>query len=180
VANIAFAWEVIASKLGRAVFFAAVVWAAYIALEPFVRRVWPNLLFAWTRLLDGRWRDPLVGRSLLAGVALGVVIPTIQASPQIIGRTLGTMGTAPSTMRRVESVSSFAASIVNTAYFGVVQATGLVALMVGLRFLLRSERTVVVAAVAVVALLSGGLAPNAPLITQAVVAAILSVVFLRR
>ncbi len=45
----------------------AFVWLAYIAIEPIVRRSWPELLFSWSRLLSGRFRDPLVGRDLLAG-----------------------------------------------------------------------------------------------------------------
>lgn len=39
----------------------------YLALEPFVRRVWPESLVSWTRLLSGNWRDPMVGRDLLIG-----------------------------------------------------------------------------------------------------------------
>lgn len=48
-------------------------WSAYLAIEPIVRRRWPTTLIAWTRLLGGRPLDPLVGRSVLLGVALGVV-----------------------------------------------------------------------------------------------------------
>jgi hypothetical protein len=51
VANVVFAWQVVANKLGASLFFAAVVWMASIALEPFARRVWPNLLIGWTRLV---------------------------------------------------------------------------------------------------------------------------------
>ena len=50
---------------------AALVWLIYVALEPIVRRRWPDLLISWTRLLSGRFRDPLVGRDLLAGLLLG-------------------------------------------------------------------------------------------------------------
>jgi len=56
-----------------ALFFAAVVWLLYIGLEPFVRRRWPNALVSWNRVLAGQFRDPLVGRNVLIGVALGVV-----------------------------------------------------------------------------------------------------------
>lgn len=52
----------------------ALVWLAYLALEPYVRRHWPRGLIAWTRLLDGGWRDALVGRDLLAGVLVGLVM----------------------------------------------------------------------------------------------------------
>jgi fructuronate reductase len=33
----------------------------YVALEPFVRRMWPDALISWSRAIMGRLRDPLVG-----------------------------------------------------------------------------------------------------------------------
>jgi serine/threonine-protein kinase len=58
--------------------FAGSIWVCYIALEPFVRRYRPQLLFSWTRLLAGRWRDPLVGRDLLIGTAFGAFVAVIR------------------------------------------------------------------------------------------------------
>ncbi len=52
----------------------ALLWLAYLALEPFVRRHWPRGLISWTRLLDGRSADPFVGRDLLAGVLVGLAM----------------------------------------------------------------------------------------------------------
>jgi hypothetical protein len=46
-------------------------WVLYLALEPFARRRWPEMLISWTRALSGRWRDPLVGRDLLIGTVMG-------------------------------------------------------------------------------------------------------------
>jgi hypothetical protein len=46
------------------------IWVLYIALEPYVRRRWPATLVSWSRLLAGGFRDPLVGRDLLAGCLL--------------------------------------------------------------------------------------------------------------
>lgn len=57
---------------GAAVFGAMVIWTLYIAVEPFVRRVWPEVMVSWSRLIMGRWVDPLVGQSLLIGATLGV------------------------------------------------------------------------------------------------------------
>jgi serine/threonine-protein kinase len=54
--------------------YAATVWVTYLSLEPLVRRVWPTMLVSWTRLIDGRWQDPVVGRDLLVGIAGGVLI----------------------------------------------------------------------------------------------------------
>jgi eukaryotic-like serine/threonine-protein kinase len=61
------------SALGLALLSGTFVWVAYMALEPYVRRRWPDLLISWTRLLSGRFRDPLVGRDVLIGLLFGGV-----------------------------------------------------------------------------------------------------------
>jgi hypothetical protein len=40
---------------------------AYVACEPYVRRLWPEALVSWSRVLAGRLRDPLVGRDVIVG-----------------------------------------------------------------------------------------------------------------
>ena len=50
---------------------AAIAYLFYIAIEPLVRRRWPAQLISWSRLLAGRWRDPMVGRDVLIGVIGG-------------------------------------------------------------------------------------------------------------
>ena len=45
----------------------------YMAVEPWVRRQWPKTIISWSRVLAGAWHDPVVGRDILLGVALGVV-----------------------------------------------------------------------------------------------------------
>jgi serine/threonine-protein kinase len=47
------------------------VFLFFLALEPFARRHWPGALISWTRLLDGRFGDPAVGREVLAGTFAG-------------------------------------------------------------------------------------------------------------
>ena len=59
------------SGLGMASFAALIVWSGYLAIEPYLRRRWPGLLVAWSRLLGGDWRNPLVGRSVLIGFLAG-------------------------------------------------------------------------------------------------------------
>jgi serine/threonine-protein kinase len=59
--------------MGNALFGAAMVWALYLSIEPYVRRHWPQAIISWSRLLAGRLRDPLLGRDLLTGVILGIV-----------------------------------------------------------------------------------------------------------
>ncbi|HKQ50311.1 MAG TPA: serine/threonine-protein kinase [Phycisphaerae bacterium] len=43
----------------------------YMAIEAQVRRRWPRILGGWSRLLEGRVRDPFVGRDVLLGCAVG-------------------------------------------------------------------------------------------------------------
>ena len=52
-------------------FIATLTWIFYIALEPFLRRRWSELLISWSRLMAGDFRDPLVGRDVLIGGLLG-------------------------------------------------------------------------------------------------------------
>jgi len=59
--------------MGNALFGAALMWALYLAIEPYIRRHWPQAIISWSRLLAGRLRDPLLGRDLLIGVILGIV-----------------------------------------------------------------------------------------------------------
>ncbi len=54
-------------------FGSAMVWLLYVALEPTVRRLWPDTLISWNRLLAGRLKDPLVGRDILVGALVAVV-----------------------------------------------------------------------------------------------------------
>jgi len=72
IAGISDFTQVIFLGMTFSLFWAAWLWAFYMAAEPFIRRRWPDRLTSWTRLLSGRWRDPLVGRDLLIGVAAGM------------------------------------------------------------------------------------------------------------
>jgi hypothetical protein len=64
-------------------------WVLYVALEPHVRRVWPEVLIGWTRLLAGRVRDPLVGRDILVGVVIGVISAMIPHLYSLLPPLLG-------------------------------------------------------------------------------------------
>src|SRR5579859_2859480 len=59
--------------ISTALFLSGAMWTLYMAVEPWVRRQWPKTLISWSRLLAGNLRDPVVGRDILLGVALGVV-----------------------------------------------------------------------------------------------------------
>lgn len=59
--------------ISTALFLSGAMWIFYMAIEPWVRRQWPKSIISWSRLLAGNWRDPVVGRDILLGVALGMV-----------------------------------------------------------------------------------------------------------
>jgi hypothetical protein len=67
----------------------------YLALEPFVRRRAPNSLIGWTRLIQGRWRDPRVGRDLLAGAVAGTAILACLSLTYPVADLLGLVGPEP-------------------------------------------------------------------------------------
>jgi serine/threonine-protein kinase len=59
-------------NFGSHLLISCLIWMFYLALEPFLRRLWPERIVSWVRLLDGRLRDPLVGRDVLFGLLAGI------------------------------------------------------------------------------------------------------------
>lgn len=49
-------------------------WLYYMALEPYIRRYWPDVLIGWSRAVKGRFRDPLLGKQILIGSLNGVLV----------------------------------------------------------------------------------------------------------
>ena len=78
--------------ISTALFLSGLTYAMYLALEPAVRRHWPQAIISWSRLLTGRVRDTLVGRDVLFGVTLGVLWIVVFKTNQFI---LWRMGGAP-------------------------------------------------------------------------------------
>jgi serine/threonine-protein kinase len=73
-------------NLALELFSAALVWVFYLAIEPYVRRWWPDTLVAWTRVLNGQLRDPMVGRHLLVGAVAGMTLTVILLIPPLAAR----------------------------------------------------------------------------------------------
>ncbi len=72
--HLASASELIIFMMGLSInlLAAALIWVLYVALEPYVRRRWPQTIISWTRVLNGKMRDPVVGGHMLAGIFFGV------------------------------------------------------------------------------------------------------------
>jgi len=77
--------DTLSQLLGPALFYGILTWVLYLAAEPFVRRKWPLSMVSWMRLLSGRWKDALVGRDILTGLAVGaftsVLLGLLRAYP---------------------------------------------------------------------------------------------------
>lgn len=71
------------------IFYGVVMWTIYLALEPYVRRRWPQTLISWSAVLIGRLRDTVVGRDVLIGCAGGALIAVIGRVADFGARGLG-------------------------------------------------------------------------------------------
>lgn len=71
------------------------IWALYMAVEPSIRRLWPDALMGWSRLVSGRVRDARVGRDILYGVVVGIVIAFVGIVHDVIPPLFGGAPSSP-------------------------------------------------------------------------------------
>jgi serine/threonine-protein kinase len=88
-------WRIVQGDFGYNLFLASNLWLIYVALEPWVRRRWPDAIIAWSRLLRGRFRDPLVGRDILIGGLFGAAFGLLQHLDDLLNLATGKPITAP-------------------------------------------------------------------------------------
>ena len=79
----------IGNALATAAFVCLEYWLIYLALEPWVRRYWPQTMITWSRVVAGNWRDPVVGRDLLVGTLFGMIYALIIALYEYANLRLG-------------------------------------------------------------------------------------------
>ncbi len=79
----------------RSLLTAAIAWLCYFALEPYVRRFWPQTMITWSRVLRGSFRDPWVGRDILVGVACGILLVLLLEVDNLLPSWLGLSLPAP-------------------------------------------------------------------------------------
>jgi serine/threonine-protein kinase len=117
------------------VFYAVVFWAVYLAIEPFVRRYWPRTLVSWTSVLRGGLSDPVVGRDVMFGVALGLAVVLL------IDLTIVTQFEDPGwpSIEAFGSVRMTTGAIVSNAVASVRMALLIFFLLFLLRVLLRQQ-----------------------------------------
>jgi tRNA A-37 threonylcarbamoyl transferase component Bud32 len=127
------------AQTGNGLFEAAVMWLAYLGVEPYIRRFSPDSLIGWTRLISGRWRDPYVGRDILIGISAGLLMTLLYAAHNFIPPLFGRPAPMPFPMdpgifmgtRHVLSqiVSQFDSAII----WSMLAVAGIVALLILLK-----------------------------------------------
>jgi len=81
--------------LGYILVPAAVVWMFYLALEPYVRRIWPETVISWNRLLATRLSDPLVASHVLIGLAVAGAVTIVSELANLAPMWLGHAAPVP-------------------------------------------------------------------------------------
>jgi serine/threonine-protein kinase len=144
----------------RALFGGVTIAVTYISFEPFVRRRWPQTIISWSRLLTGGFRDPLLGRDVQVGTAMGLALALIQGIGSLSYTLLGIP--AVSTQTRQAALDG-GRSMVGESLFliddALYKALGILFLIVLGRTLLRKQW---LAAVVITVALAGIIAPNEP------------------
>ncbi len=126
------------TSIAYALLFGAAIWVGYMALEPYVRRHWPRAIVSWTRLLAGGINDPLVGRDVLIGVALGVTWGVVTAVSHYTSLSAG----PPSAAVLLQPLMGFRfalASILGVGPGSLIQLFVSFLLLFFLRMVLRKE-----------------------------------------
>lgn len=128
--------------LQSALFWACFVGLMYLALEPFLRRRWPERVISWSRLLAGDFRDPLVGRDILIGALLGCACLVLTHLADLAPRWLGLPPNVPDVVANPDSaallgIRSFLPLFINAISASVVQGFVIVFILLFLTMLLR-------------------------------------------
>jgi serine/threonine-protein kinase len=98
-------FDVLLIATGWGLIAGAFSWVLYVALEPHVRRRWPNALISWGRLLAGQTRDPVVGRDLMLGILAGVFGLVAQKVQTMVPGWIGTTPAQPQAVFAHDSLS---------------------------------------------------------------------------
>ena len=152
------ALEIMIDKIpiGHALLHGVTVWFMYVALEPYIRRLWPRVLVSWARLVSGRFRDPIIGRDILAGFVVAGLGAMIQLFAGILAGQFGIRGPISPSQDALYALTGPGVMLGVLAFWTAISVLNVMAfftLLLILRMLLRRNLPSIVGA----ALLLGGL-----------------------
>ncbi|HEV3332235.1 MAG TPA: serine/threonine-protein kinase [Bryobacteraceae bacterium] len=134
--------------VGSAAVNGGVVWVLYLALEPWVRRRWPQTMISWSRYAVKGLRDPLVGRDLLYSVGIGAFLAILELVRFLV-QGASTPPEFPDLFALL-GVSSVGSSVLNLFANAMTGALLIFFLLFVLRVVLRKEWLAVAAVVAII------------------------------
>lgn len=123
--------------LGPPLILSLLLGFGYVAMEPHVRRRWPRFLVTWVRLLRGNWRDPVVGRDVLLGMAASAFTVSLWAIGSLAAGGQGALDQVP--FEHLQSTPFFLASIAGGVTVPIFRAVMSSFVLFLLRHLLRNE-----------------------------------------
>ncbi len=129
----------LARAVGNNLVVGLLIWTFYLALEPWVRRLWPHTIVSWTRLLGGSLRDPLVGRDVLLGTASGAVLAVAGQIVEHLLRGLGysSMGFTLTELAPLLGLAETLGSMADLQIQNALAGIGILLLLLLLRVVLR-------------------------------------------
>ena len=104
------------SNLALSLYLAAISWMYYIALEPYVRRHWPDTLISWSRMLSGKFKDPVLARDVLIGVMIGLAGAVLEQLQPIVESSLGKPPQRPLGLTSAYALEGLRGSIATVLY----------------------------------------------------------------
>ena len=133
------------APIGHALLHGVIVWLMYMALEPYLRRLWPRVLVPWARLVAGRIRDPIIGRDILAGfVFASVNAVTVLAARALSGPSAEPRRLTPELLDSLSGAGNVLAVVATYATGSSQIVMGFFTLLLISRIVLRSNRAAVV------------------------------------
>jgi len=171
-------WGLFLGGLALALLWSVVTWVTYLALEPFVRRRWPHAMISWTRLLAGRFKDPMVARDVLLGCVGGVAIAAAgdiaRTLPEWLGQPPITPGGTDRSIRSLGPLAMFVAEILNRPMRILMESFAFLFLILLSHLLLRNRW----AANSLVAVMIGALVINREAVLLSAASAVVFVAIL--
>ncbi|MEM7754043.1 MAG: serine/threonine-protein kinase [Planctomycetota bacterium] len=113
--------------------------ACYIAVEPLARSRWPGSLVSWTRFFGGNFTDPMIGRDVLIGVAVGAVTIALSAAGDFAALQIGrdvSPPTAAATVFALDGPSAMLAQCISQVAVGFINSAAIALLVLVVMLLL--------------------------------------------
>ena len=165
IAHIIFAMQMIrplAIVSGLSLLAAASSWILYMAIEPFLRRKWPQVLISWNRLISGNWRDPSVARDIFLGCAFGILNGAIYSCLLFVLVRLGYVQVwIPSALTAFMGARFFAGNVLGTLTLSILVYLGLMLFLSFLWLVFRNHKIVIAVAILIGALATTNQSSNA-------------------